>query len=112
VQNYLTENNQMLYLYDYGDSWYHLIEFEGVHEKKYKTKYPICLEGERACPPEDVGSIPGYYDFIRIMNDKNHKDHQSMKTWFGGKYDANKFNLENVKFHNPKARWKYVFDKN
>ncbi|MGZ0172874.1 MAG: IS1096 element passenger TnpR family protein [Planctomycetales bacterium] len=24
-----------------------------------KTKYPLCLEGARACPPEDVGGFMG-----------------------------------------------------
>ena len=46
VKNYIAANNQMLYVYDYGDDWQHLIEFEGVHEKKNTTKYPICLAGE------------------------------------------------------------------
>lgn len=106
VIEYVQKNKQMRYLYDYGDSWYHFIEYEGLHEMEQNKKYPICLAGERACPPEDVGSVPGYYDFVEIMNDKNHEEHQSMKTWFGGKYDSEKFDPQKVKFHDPKMRWK------
>lgn len=102
VADYLRKNKKMIYLYDYGDSWYHLIEYEGLYEKSSKEKYPVCLSGERACPPEDVGSIPGYYDFVEIMNDKNHPEYQSMKIWYGGKYDAEKFDPQKVKFRNSK----------
>ena len=61
VEHYMRSeaNQKMFYLYDFGDSWEHLIEFEGEHDKQI-DKYPVCLAGERACPPEDVGGIPGY----------------------------------------------------
>lgn len=106
VVDYVQKNNQMIYLYDYGDSWYHLIECEGLQEKLPDKKYPVCLAGERACPPEDVGSIPGYYDFVAIMKDKNHEEYPSMKAWFGEGYDPEKFDAKKVTFHNPNVRWK------
>ena len=92
VRDYLPENSAMIYLYDYGDSWSHLIEFEGSHEKKSNKKYPACIAGERACPPEDVGGIPGYFNFLKIISDKNNDERKSMLHWVGGKYDPEKFN--------------------
>lgn len=109
VIDYIAHNNQILYLYDYGDSWYHLIEYEGLHEKQPKKKYPVCIAGERACPPEDVGSIPGYYDFLEAINNPTHKEHDSMLEWVGGKYDSEKFDPKKVKFDNPKVRWARAF---
>lgn len=41
------------YEYDFGDGWEHEILFEGCPAPEKGKKYPLCLEGERACPPED-----------------------------------------------------------
>lgn len=97
VTDYIEKNNKISYLYDYGDSWYHLIEFEGRYDSEDKTKYPICLDGERACPPEDIGGIPGYYDFLEIIKNPKHREYKSMVTWFGKKYDSEKFDVKKVK---------------
>ena len=53
------------YEYDFGDSWEHEVLFEGCPPLEKAKKYPLCLEGERACPPEDVGGVWGYGDFPR-----------------------------------------------
>ena len=39
-----------LYEYDFGDGWRHEVLFEGFPPLDPKTKPPVCLEGERACP--------------------------------------------------------------
>jgi|SRR5580658_9884765 hypothetical protein len=110
VEHYMRieANQKMLYLYDFGDSWEHLIEFEGEHEKQF-DKYPVCLAGERACPPEDVGGIPGYENFISIINTPRHKERKELLEWVGGKYDPEKFDPKKVKFDNPQTRWRKAF---
>jgi len=76
-----------LYLYDFGDGWEHEVELE---ESRYNGKeLPSviwCLEGEGACPPEDVGGVPGYEEFRMIMADPDHPDHKAMGYWYSG-YD-------------------------
>lgn len=32
-------------------------------------------------PPEDVGDIPGYLEFLKIMADPNHVDYETMQKW-------------------------------
>ena len=59
------------YEYDFGDSWDHEVLFEGVVQADSKVKYPLCLEGARACPPEDCGGIWGYADFVEAIQNKN-----------------------------------------
>lgn len=44
-----------IYEYDFGDSWIHELSIEDILEPAVGGRYPICLEGERACPPEDCG---------------------------------------------------------
>ena len=82
---------------------------EGSHDKKDNMQYPICLAGKRACPPEDVGSIPGYYDFLEVINNPKHEAYKSMLSWIGGKYDAEKFDPQTVKFDNPNIRRLILF---
>ena len=76
--------------YDFGDGWEHEIRFEGSPKKEPGKKYPLCLEGERACPPEDVGGIYGFYEFLEALVDPKHEQHEEMLEW-GGNYDPEKF---------------------
>ena len=48
---------------------------------------PILLAGERRCPPEDVGSLSGFEEFLEAMADPNHPEHEAMTTWYGGPFD-------------------------
>lgn len=45
------------YLYDFGDSWKHSIVVEKILEKDESKRYPVCIAGKRACPPEDCGGV-------------------------------------------------------
>ena len=55
---------RFVYEYDFGDSWQHEIVLEKILEPEPNVAYPRCIEGARACPPEDVGGIWGYADFL------------------------------------------------
>ncbi|GAB4158221.1 MAG: hypothetical protein Tsb009_35360 [Planctomycetaceae bacterium] len=80
-----------LYVYDMGDFWKHEIVFEGVKPAERGKKYPVCLEGERACPPEDVGGIWGYEDFLAAISDPNHEDHEYQLEWCNGSFSPEEF---------------------
>ena len=60
-----------VYEYDFGDSWDHEVLFEGIVQPDSKVKYPLCLEGARACPPEDCGGIWGYADFVEAIQTRS-----------------------------------------
>jgi len=82
------------YKYDFGDGWDHEILFEGNPTPDPKAKYPLCLEGERACPPEDCGGLRGYYEFLKAIKNPKHKEHARMLQWIGGKFDPNAFDAD------------------
>ncbi len=84
------------YEYDFGDSWQHEILLEKILEPEPNVAYPRCIEGERGCPPEDVGGIRGYAEFLAAMSDPKHEDHQDRVEWIGGRFDAEKFSVEKV----------------
>jgi hypothetical protein len=79
------------YRYDFGDSWEHVVEFEGTQPAEKDTKYPVCITGKRACPPEDVGGIWGYQDFLKAIQNPKHKEHREMLEWCGGQFDPEEF---------------------
>jgi hypothetical protein len=78
-----------LYEYDFGDGWYHDILFEGCLRAEPGVRYPICVEGERACPPEDVGGVSGFADFVRAMT-MDPKDKAEDEDEDGDEYDEEK----------------------
>ena len=84
------------YEYDFGDGWKHEVLFEGGPTVDPKAKYPLCLEGERACPPEDCGGVWGYCDFLEAIGDKKHEQHHAMLEWVGGRYASEAFNAKQV----------------
>lgn len=55
------------YLYDFGDSWYHQIKVEKVLPPDAEGRYPVCLTGKRAGPPEDCGGIWGHAMIVEVL---------------------------------------------
>ncbi len=82
------------YEYDFGDSWWHEILFEGCLRVEQGQRYPLCVEGERACPPEDVGGTHGYEEFLVSMADPDDDRHQERSEWIGGSFDPESFDPE------------------
>jgi hypothetical protein len=80
------EKDTLIYEYDFGDSWKHLIKLEKIIQIG-KIKYPKCTAGKLNTPPEDCGGISGFYNFVDIMSDKKSRDYKSTKKWYGGEYD-------------------------
>jgi hypothetical protein len=79
------------YEYDFGDSWDHEVLFEGCPKVETGRQYPYCVEGERACPPEDVGGVFGYEDFVEVIQNEDHEQHKEMLEWVGGVFDPEAF---------------------
>ena len=55
-----------------------------------------CVAGENACPPEDVGGIPGYAEFLAAVADPDHEEHHELLAWVGGSFDPRAFDLDEV----------------
>ena len=56
-----------LYTYDFGDTWEHNIVLEKRLPAAPNMIYPRCTDGQLACPPEDCGGIPGFYDLLDAL---------------------------------------------
>jgi hypothetical protein len=84
------------YLYDFGDGWDHKIEVEEILPRAAALTYPRCLAGARACPPEDVGGTFRYEDFLEVLQDPDDPEYEAYKTWVGGSFDPEDFDLQAV----------------
>jgi hypothetical protein len=71
------------YEYDFGDGWQHEVLFEGCLLAQKGGRYPLCVEGERACPPEDVGGIDGYQRYLEAIGDPEDDEHDAFLEWRG-----------------------------
>ena len=90
------EKFKFVYEYDFGDSWEHLLLIEKILPPESGQHYPVCVKGRRACPPEDVGGVWGYYGFLEAIRDPDHPEHEDYLEWIGGEFDPKAFDLDEV----------------
>jgi hypothetical protein len=80
------------YTYDFGDNWEHRLIVSDVRPGDPDTAYPRFINGERACPPEDCGGIPGFYEMLEAEADLTHPDHTEISEWLDG-YDPEELDV-------------------
>jgi hypothetical protein len=89
----VAEKQSLRYEYDFGDSWEHEVLVEKRLEVDARFHYPLCIGGERACPPEDCGGPPGYAGLVVALADANSAEHDELRTWVGGHFDPEGFDV-------------------
>lgn len=77
---------QILYTYDMGDNWEHIVTLEAIEDGEAGTKYPRYVEGEHRTPPEDCGGTPGFEAFLEAVTDPRHPEHKDATEWHQGCY--------------------------
>jgi hypothetical protein len=90
------EGASFLYEYDFGDGWRHVITVEGIFPETQDMFVPRCLDGARACPPEDCGGIGGYEHLLEALRDRRHPEHKELRRWVGNHFDPELFSLQAV----------------
>jgi hypothetical protein len=84
------------YLYDFGDSWWHSVKVEQIVRLDAPLDFARCIAGENACPPQDVGGVGGYEEFLEALADPNHPEHADLKEWIGRPFDPRAFDVDEV----------------
>ncbi|RJG26237.1 plasmid pRiA4b ORF-3 family protein [Paenibacillus thiaminolyticus] len=90
------EKTAFTYLYDFGDGWEHTITVMSIQTEESAGLLPLCLEGERSCPPEDVGGVPAYCHMAEALSDPRHDQHAMFKDWLTEGYDPEHFSCDEV----------------
>ncbi|WP_349510016.1 plasmid pRiA4b ORF-3 family protein [Bradyrhizobium sp. Ghvi] len=65
------------YLYDFGDSWDHVIKLEKWFDNTTKEGLPFLLEAAGRCPAENVGGA--YAEYLDPISDPTHPDNEHMR---------------------------------
>ena len=89
--------DKFLYLYDFGDSWWHRVTVEKVLEPDDddgESPDATVVAGRRACPPEDCGGIWSYTEWIAGDADPDGWDPHTLEFWAG--WDAEAFDLDDA----------------
>lgn len=79
--------------YDFGDGWQHDVVVEAIESSVEGKRYPVCLYGERACPPEDCGGISGYERLLAALADPGDPEHDELVEWAPDGFDPEMFDL-------------------
>jgi hypothetical protein len=92
------------YDYDFGDGWEHQVVVEERMPQHVALKLAVCLGGEHACPPDDVGGPGGYAEFLLALADPGHEEHRDFMDWVGGSFDPAAFDIGAVNIALQKIR--------
>jgi hypothetical protein len=98
-----SEGETLVYEYDFGDCWRHEIVLEKIVLSDGMK--PVCLDGARRCPPEDVGGPHGYKEFLEAIFDPQHEDFERFRTWAGDAVHAEEWSAEKVNGKLKRLRW-------
>lgn len=84
----LAEGDSIRYVYDLGDFWEHEVILRGYARTDSTWRYPRCLAGAMACPPEDVGGPFGYSTLKEAILSKKKAEIREYDQWLGYRFDA------------------------
>ena len=84
------------YFYDFGDGWEHTIRIERILDPTPGVSYPLLIAAAGACPPEDIGGVPGYEEFLAAIADPEHQRHDEIVEWHGDDFDPNDAAIDRI----------------
>jgi hypothetical protein len=99
-----SEGDSMIYVYDFGDYWRHEVVLGNISPTIDVVRAPVCLAGERRCPPEDVGGVSGYEEFLEVIVDPAHEKYKHYVGWAGGHF-LDEFDSKAANKRLSRMRW-------
>jgi hypothetical protein len=100
------QGDRFTYVYDFGDSWNHQIIGAEILSPEPGVRYPRCVSGQGACPPEDVGGPWGYEEFQAVLADPSHPEHAERLDWLGCLFDPHRFDLDEADRALQRLAWR------
>ena len=92
----LAHRDKMAYDYHFGEGWRVDIRVEKTAAPTKGIRYPVCVAGERAGPPEDCGGLEAFHDMLACLKDPSSDLGKEWVAWLGPQYDPVACNLDKV----------------
>lgn len=89
------ENTVFTYVYDFGDDWQHKVTLIKIGVPT-SDSVPLCLDGARSCPQEDVGGVWGHQHMLEVLLAPNHPERDHYIGWVKKGYHPDHFSCEEV----------------
>lgn len=93
------KNDPLIYEYDFGDGWRHLILLEKNVPHEQNFNHPVCIGGEMNCPPEDCGGIWGYEEMLEVLENPDDEEYEEYLEWLGEEFDPEYFDKDKVNYY-------------
>jgi len=90
------EGQKITYIYDFGDDWQHTIEVVKIVTVDSEFENCLCTGGQRACPPENCGSYPGYITLVEELKLPTDQRDADLMEWLEEGYDPQLFDIAEV----------------
>jgi hypothetical protein len=109
LEDILPDHEEVIYEYDFGDSWMHKIILEKVI--KSNSFRALFIEGKGERPPEDVGGTYGYHEYKRVMANPDDPEYESMKIWSESQKERD-FSCEQIndRLKHVVSAYRYYYD--
>ena len=88
--------SRFTYTYDFGDDWIHVIKVEKVIAPTPAVRYPRCVAGKNAAPPDDCGGPWGYAEMLQAVADPSHPDRDDLLEWLDEDFDPTEFDRDEL----------------
>ena len=98
LANLVTQGVELFrYVYDMGDDWGHALHLEAARDADSAAVYPRFIAGAGRCPPEDIGGLPGFNHFLKVMRNTRNPEHREFKEWHGGRFDPKAMDAASIR---------------
>jgi hypothetical protein len=86
------------FIYEYGSDkgWDHEVLIEKILSRENGQRYPICLEGERACPPDHCPGPRWYREFLKTLKDAARDGDKDRRGRVEEDFDPERFDQKSV----------------
>ncbi|GAB3953144.1 hypothetical protein GCM10029976_092740 [Kribbella albertanoniae] len=88
------QGDELLYLYDFGDDWMHVIKLESVQPRVESAPRAHCVDGRRPGPCEDCGGVDGYEQICTAIDPSDPGSAAAIADWvsrFGAGADPSQY---------------------
>ena len=79
LEEIFSQHPEVIYEYDFGDSWKHIITLE--KSVNATTQYAKLIEGKGERPPEDIGGLHGFNEYLTVINDPTSPEYENFMAW-------------------------------